>query len=228
VKTTNILLDDNFVAKVADFGLSKAGPSLEQTHVSTAVKGSFGYLDPEYFRRQQLTEKSDVYSFGVVLMEVLCARPAINPALPREQINMAEWALKWQKMGMLDQIKDTHLAGTCNLESLQKFGDIAEKCLADQGIDRPSMGDVLWNLEYALQLQEHSPENFVESPAGNSTENSSSSMQEVSVLEPRVNQSVMSSMTLSTEQSLDISEDIGSEDASAGDIFSQLIHPEGR
>ncbi|KAF9625768.1 hypothetical protein IFM89_026908 [Coptis chinensis] len=128
VKTTNILLDENFVAK---------------THVSTAVKGSFGYLDPEYFRRQQLTEKSDVYSFGVVLFEVICARPAINPALPRDQVNLAEWALQWHRKGML------------------------EKCLADYGVDRPSMGDVLWNLEYSLQLQEASSQ--IEPPEDKST-----------------------------------------------------------
>ncbi|KAK4255728.1 hypothetical protein QN277_008691 [Acacia crassicarpa] len=217
VKTTNILLDDNFVAKVADFGLSKTGPALDQTHVSTAVKGSFGYLDPEYFRRQQLTDKSDVYSFGVVLMEVLCTRPALNPVLPREQVNIAEWAMTWQKKGMLDQIMDQNLVGKVSPASLKKFGETAEKCLAEHGVDRPSMGDVLWNLEYALQLQETS--SALTEPQDNST-NHITGIQ-LTTLEPFDNSVSM------IDGSNSVTDD-DAEDAATSAVFSQLVNPRGR
>ncbi|XP_010534455.1 PREDICTED: probable receptor-like protein kinase At2g39360 [Tarenaya hassleriana] len=153
VKSANILLDENFMSKVADFGLSKTGPDLDQTHVSTAVKGSFGYLDPEYLTRQQLTEKSDVYSFGVVMFEVLTGRPVIDPSLPKERVNLIDWVMKSLKNGNPEEIVDTFLAGQVNREALNKYCEIAEKCLAPNGIDRPSMGNVLWNLEFILKLE---------------------------------------------------------------------------
>ncbi|OVA20192.1 Protein kinase domain [Macleaya cordata] len=217
VKTTNILLDENLVAKVADFGLSKTGPALDQTHVSTAVKGSFGYLDPEYFRRQQLTEKSDVYSFGVVLMEVLCTRPALNPVLPREQVNIAEWAMIWQKKGMLDQIMDPKLEGKVNPASLKKFGETAENCLAEYGVDRPTMGDVLWNLEYALQLEETS--SALTEPDDNSTNHIPGIP--LTPLEPFDNSvSMIDGVTSGTDDD--------AEDVATSAVFSQLVNPRGR
>ncbi|XP_021300789.1 probable receptor-like protein kinase At5g24010 [Herrania umbratica] len=153
VKSTNILLDEQYVAKVADFGLSKSGlPGPDE--FSTGIKGSFGYLDPEYFRCLQFTEKSDVYSFGVVLLEVLCARPAIINSNRKEEINLAEWGLFWLKKGELEKIIDPSVAGQINPNSLRKFSEIFEKCLKPNGVDRPTMLDICWDLEYTLQLQQ--------------------------------------------------------------------------
>ncbi|XP_057482620.1 receptor-like protein kinase FERONIA [Actinidia eriantha] len=155
VKTTNILLDDKWVTKVADFGLSKANPNnMSNTHISTVVKGTPGYLDPEYYRRQQLTEKSDVYSFGVVLFEVLCARRPLDNTLEKDQVNLADWARSCYENRTLDQIVDGNLEGEIAPECLKKFGEIAVSCLHDDGIKRPLMNEVVCSLEFALQLQE--------------------------------------------------------------------------
>ncbi|XP_021726724.1 probable receptor-like protein kinase At5g24010 [Chenopodium quinoa] len=213
VKSTNILLDESYVAKVADFGLSRSGPHLDQTHVSTGVKGSFGYLDPEYFRRQQLTDKSDVYSFGVVLLEVLCARPAVDPQLTREQVNLAEWALEFQKQGLIEEIVDPHLKDQIKPSSLKKFGDTAQKCLAEYGADRPTMGDVLWNLEYALQLQEGQPTTETDDTSDTFTSEIS-----VTRIVPRGPNNVIPVGDTSDEN-------LGK---STSDVFSQLVTNEGR
>ncbi|KAG2620174.1 hypothetical protein PVAP13_3NG157900 [Panicum virgatum] len=217
VKTTNILLDDKLVAKVSDFGLSNTGPNVDNTHVSTIVKGSFGYLDPEYFRRQQLTEKSDVYSFGVVLFEVLCARPALSPSLLQ--------VASEQKKGILGQIMDPHLQGKISPQCFMKFAETAEKCVADHSIDRPSMADVLWNLEFSLQLQESAEDNSSLTD-GTSSNRSPLIMPGLHSDEPPTDTTTTTSTTTSmTGRSLASMESDGLTPSS---VYSQLMTPGGR
>lgn len=152
IKTTNILLDHNWVAKISDFGLSKASyPSLS----NTVVKGSIGYLDPEYYQGHKLTEKSDLYSLGVVLLEVLSARPAVSPCEDDEHSNLAEWVVFCFENGNVEQIVDPSLEGDIVKECFEVYLGVAMKCLAERGVERPSTGEVLQSLDLAMQLQKN-------------------------------------------------------------------------
>ncbi|KAF3444895.1 hypothetical protein FNV43_RR14588 [Rhamnella rubrinervis] len=233
VKTTNILLDEKWEAKVSDFGLSRVGPtSMSKAHVSTVVKGSLGYLDPEYYRRQQLTEKSDVYSFGVVLCEVLCARQPLVRSVEKRQMNLAEWARSCYGNGTFDDIVDKHLRGKIAAECLRKYGEIAVSCMVDNGSERPSMNDVVWGLEFAMQLQQSAEDNVSVIGALGEMKGEddvisllngsqfSCSWEDTSKLK-----SSEQSKTSSSEQSSDTN---NSNKGMSGIVFSEINYPKGR
>ncbi|XP_058214169.1 uncharacterized protein LOC131325756 isoform X3 [Rhododendron vialii] len=154
VKSTNILLDDHSVAKVSDLGLSKSTTTHTATHVRTVAKGTFGYLDPEYFLTRRLTKKSDVYAFGVVLLEVLCGRPAIDLSVLDEERILSHWAQMNIKEGTLDRIIDPSLNGDTTPDSLEYFAELANKCLHIQSKERPTMTEVVKSLQIALVSHE--------------------------------------------------------------------------
>nr|POF16648.1 receptor-like protein kinase feronia [Quercus suber] len=153
VKATNILLDDKWGAKVSDFGLSKMG--LDQAAVTTNVKGTPGYLDPDYARLLQVNEKTNVYSFGVVLLEVLCGRKAVNSKLRQEQLHLPSWARKCIENGTIYEIIDPYLKGKIAPECFKVYVEVAKSCVHDHGIQRPTMNDVMERLEFASDLQQN-------------------------------------------------------------------------
>ncbi|KAH7654178.1 Non-specific serine/threonine protein kinase protein, partial [Dioscorea alata] len=151
IKSTNILLDENLNAKVADFGLSKLVSDIEKGHVSTQVKGTLGYLDPEYYMTQQLTAKSDVYSFGVVMLELITARQPIEKGkyIVREvRIVMDKYDDEY--CGMRDMI-DPVIKNSGNLFSFRRYLDLAMQCVEESAAERPTMNEVVKTIETILQ-----------------------------------------------------------------------------
>ncbi|GLT64161.1 hypothetical protein SLA2020_366700 [Shorea laevis] len=137
VKSTNVLLNENFQAKLSDFGLSKIFPTGDDTHLSTNVAGTPGYLDPEYSLSNRLTEKSDVYSFGVVLLEIITCRPIITRT--NERTHISQWVSFMLAKGDIQNIVDTRLRGNFNINSVWKAIEIAIACVSPTSAKRPTM-----------------------------------------------------------------------------------------
>ncbi|XP_040997494.1 putative wall-associated receptor kinase-like 16 [Juglans microcarpa x Juglans regia] len=154
VKSTNILLDDDFNAKVSDFGTSRLIPR-DQTQLATVVQGTLGYLDPEYLQTNQLTDKSDVYSFGVVLVELLTGKEALSFARTEEQRSLAMYFISSMKEERLFEILENHIVAEGNKEQIQQFVELATSCLAVKGEERPTMREVAMELEGIRKMQKH-------------------------------------------------------------------------
>ncbi|KAM0848610.1 hypothetical protein ACQ4PT_054279 [Festuca glaucescens] len=150
-QASNILLDSKFVAKVADFGLSRLAPvpDIEGTlagHVSTVVKGTPGYLDPEYFLTHKLTDKSDVYSLGVVFLEMLTGMKPIEHGK-----NIVREVNKAYQSGDISEIVDSRM-GLCPPDCISRFLLLATKCCQDETDDRPSMSEIVRELEAIMRM----------------------------------------------------------------------------
>ncbi|KAL3331883.1 hypothetical protein AABB24_032484 [Solanum stoloniferum] len=148
VKSSNILLTESMRAKVADFGFARLGGSeADKTHVSTQVKGTVGYLDPEYMKTYQLTPKSDVYSFGVLLLEVLTGRRPVELRRPPDERVTLRWVFRKYNEGSVLEMLDPQMKESVNAEILVKMFGLAIQCAAPTRKDRPDMkivGEQLW------------------------------------------------------------------------------------
>ncbi|XP_060971592.1 probable LRR receptor-like serine/threonine-protein kinase At1g05700 [Cannabis sativa] len=152
VKTSNILISENFQAKMADFGLSKIFPTDDGTHVSTVVAGTPGYLDPEYYITNRLNEKSDVYSFGAVLLEIITSLPIISRA-QGNQTHLKEWVSVMVANGDINNIVDPRLRGYFEINSVWKAVEISMACLAHSSNQRPNMNQVVSDLNECLATE---------------------------------------------------------------------------
>ncbi|XP_073040890.1 calmodulin-binding receptor-like cytoplasmic kinase 2 [Primulina eburnea] len=152
IKSSNVLLTENLRAKVADFGFARLRSDGESgaTHISTQVKGTAGYLDPEYLKTNQLTEKSDVYSFGVLLVELVTGRRPIEPKREQKERITTKWAMRKFSCGEAILTLDPRLVRSpANIFALEKILELAFRCLAPNRRNRPSMrkcAEILWEV----------------------------------------------------------------------------------
>ncbi|KAL5204084.1 hypothetical protein ABZP36_008955 [Zizania latifolia] len=157
LKSSNILLDKNMRAKVADFGLSK--PAADGSHVSSIVRGTVGYLDPEYYISQQLTEKSDLYSFGVILLELISGHePISNDSFGLHCRNIVAWARSHVESGDINAIVDESLDAGYDVQSVWKIAEVAIACVKPKGMLRPSISEVLKEIQDAIAIERQRPE----------------------------------------------------------------------
>ncbi|XP_074353485.1 wall-associated receptor kinase 1-like [Apium graveolens] len=154
VKLANILVDDNYVAKISDFGASRLVP-MDQTKVVTLVQGTLGYLDPEYFHTGELTEKSDVYSFGVVFAELLTGRKPICMENSLEEKNLATYFITSLKENKLFQVLDRRVVREGAIDQLEKAARLVQRCLNLNGEGRPTMKEVMMEIESLRKLSKH-------------------------------------------------------------------------
>ncbi|KAL5716700.1 non-specific serine/threonine protein kinase [Ranunculus cassubicifolius] len=147
-KTSNILLDSSYNAKLSDFGLAKDGPVGDKSHVSTRVMGTYGYAAPEYLATGHLTARSDIYSFGVVLLEMLSGRRAVDKNRPAGEHNLVEWAKPCLgSKRKIFRILDGRIEGQYSLGAALKAADLALQCLSTEAKYRPNMDEVVTILE---------------------------------------------------------------------------------
>ncbi|XP_024011594.1 probable LRR receptor-like serine/threonine-protein kinase PAM74 isoform X2 [Eutrema salsugineum] len=149
IKTTNILLDEQLKAKLADFGLSRSFPvGGHESHVSTVIAGTPGYLDPEYYRTSRLGEKSDVYSFGIVLLEMITNQPVIDQS--RGKSHITQWVGFELNRGDITKIMDPNLHRDYESRSVWRALELAMSCANPSSVNRPNMSQVANELKECL------------------------------------------------------------------------------